>query len=178
MEVLGAGFGKNFDVEKVRYGKVLFAADADVDGLQINNLLFTAFNALFHDLVKEGRVYQTVPPLFEITVGTGAKAETIYITNEADLAPAVKKLDREKKTYKIERNKGLGEMEADSFYDTVLDPEKRTLRRITFDDLAKAEAALHLTMGDNSQERKDFMSDNFQTAIDSGLVEGFEEGTD
>jgi DNA gyrase subunit B len=137
------------------------------------------FNRLFPQLIEEGRVYQTVPPLFEVRVGPSSKnQEVIYVTDEADLARVLKKLEKDKKTFKIERNKGLGEMEPESFYATVLDPERRTLRRITIQDAAEAEAALILTMGDNSQERKDFMGDNFQVAIDSGLVEGFEEGVE
>lgn len=177
-KALGAGFGKDFDIEKIRYGKVLFAADADVDGLQINNLLFTVFNRLFKPMLLEGRIYQTVPPLFEVKVGSGKNQEVHYIANEAELNSIVKKLERANKKYTIERNKGLGEMSPEAFYETVLNPEKRTLRRITIEDVEKAEAALHLTMGDNSQERKDFMGDNFQVAIDSGLVEGFESGNE
>ena len=176
-KALGAGFGKNFDIDKIRYGKVIFAADADVDGLEINNLLFTVFNRLFHQMLVEGRVYQAVPPLFEVRVGTGKSQETIYVANESDLAVTLKKLDRAGKSYKIDRNKGLGEMEPESFYDTVLDPEKRTLRRITIEDAEKAEQALELIMGGDAQGRRDFMGENFQVAIDSGLVEGFEGGS-
>lgn len=168
---LGAGFGKDFDIEKIRYGKVLFAADADFDGFQINNLLFTVFNSLFKDMILEGRVYQTVPPLFEIKVGSGRKTEILYAIDDAELNSLLKKLEKSGKKYTVERSKGLGAMSAQSFHDTVLDPEKRTLRRITIEDAERAEAMLMLTMGDNSQERKDFMSDNFQVAIDSGLVE-------
>lgn len=177
-KALGAGFGKDFDIDKIRYGKVLFAADADFDGLSINNLLYTVFNTLFKDMILEGRVYQTVPPLFEIKVGTGKNAEILYAIDDAELNSLVKKLEKDKKKYSVERSKGLGAMSAKSFHDTVLDPEKRTLRRITIQDAEKAEEILHLTMGENSQERKDFMSDNFQVAIDSGLVEGYEEGSE
>lgn len=177
-KAIGAGFGKDFDIDKIRYGKVLFAADADVDGLQINNLLFTVFNRLFRPMIEEGRVYQTVPPLYEVHVGSGKSAEVIYVADDVELNHLVKKLEKANKTYKLDRNKGLGQMSAESFYDTVLDPEKRTLRRITIQDAEEAEAALLLTMGANSQERKVFMGDNFQVAIDSGLVEGFEEGVE
>lgn len=177
-KVLGAGFGKDFDIDKIRYGKVLFAADADHDGLHICNLLFTVFHRLFLPMIEEGRVYQTVPPLYEITVGTGKNKNVIYIVDDAELNQATKKLDKEGKKYTIDRNKGLGQMEADSFFDTVLDPEKRTLRRVTIEDVAKAQEALHLTMGENSQDRRDFIGENFQVAIDSGLVSGFEEGID
>lgn len=175
-KALGAGFGKDFDIERIRYGKVLFAADADVDGLHINNLLYTLFYRVFPAMVEEGRVYQTIPPLFEVTV-KGTK-EPIYVANEAELNTLERRLTNDGKTYKVERNKGLGQMSPESFSDTVLDPEKRTLRRITIEDAQAAEAALMLTMGANSQERKDLMSDNFQVAIDTGLVEGFEGGID
>ena len=173
---IGAGFGDNFDIDKIRYGKVLFAADADADGLEINNLLFTLFHRLFKPMVLEGRVYQTMPPLFEIHVGRGKNPRIVYAVNEAELAQEVKKLDAEGVKYEVKRNKGLASMTAEAFSETVLDPETRNLRRITIEDVEKAEAALLLTMGENSEERKDFMTDNFQTAIDSGLVEGFEEG--
>lgn len=177
-KVLGAGFGKDFDIDKIRYGKVLFAADADHDGLHICNLLFTVFHRLFLPMIEEGRVYQTVPPLYEITVGTGKNKNVIYIVDDAELNQVTKKLDKDGKKYTIDRNKGLGQMEADSFFDTVLDPEKRTLKRVTIEDVAKAQEALHLTMGENSQDRRDFIGENFQVAIDSGLVSGFEEGID
>lgn len=175
---LGAGFGKEFDIERIRYGKVLFAADADPDGLQINNLLYTVFNRMFKQMIIEGRVYQTVPPLFEVTHGTGKNQKVEYVANESDLNQVVKKLEKTGKKYKISRNKGLGEMTPEAFSETVLDPETRMLRRITLEDVAAAEEALMLTMGDNSQDRRDFIGDNFQTAIDSGLVEGFESGNE
>lgn len=177
-QAIGAGFGQNFDIDKIRYGKILFAADADVDGLEINNLLFTVFNRLFREMVEEGRVYQTVPPLFEVSVKNARGTDVIYVSNETELKQVLLKLDKQKKTYKIERNKGLGEMDPQSFFDTVLNPEKRTLKRITIGDLEKAEEALNLTMGDDPQERKDFMGENFQVAIDSGLVDGYEEGNE
>lgn len=177
-KALGAGFGKDFDIDKVRYGKVLFAADADVDGLQICNLLYTVFYRSFREMITEGRVYQTVPPLFEIKIGTGKNQTVEYAINETELNQLVKKLEKDKKKFVIDRNKGLGEMEPQAFYDTALDPERRTLRQITLEDVESAEKALALTMGENSQDRKDFMSDNFQVAIDSGLVIGFEEGNE
>ena len=177
-KAIGAGMGEHFDADKARYGKILFAADADVDGSQINNLLYTVFYRLFRPLIEEGRVYQTIPPLFEVTVGSGKTQELHYIKDESELNSLVKKLEKTNKKYKVERCKGLGEMDPESFYTTVLDPENRTLRRITLDDVEKAEYALDLTMGENSQERRDFMGENFQVAIDSGLVEGFEEGNE
>lgn len=172
-KVLGAGFGKSFDIDKIRYGKILITTDADTDGSQICNLLYTVFHRLFPQIIEEGRLYQTVPPLFEVTVGTGKNQQTIYAANDSELRKVVNKLNKSGKTYKVERSKGLGEMTAESFHETVLDPENRVLHRITMNDVEAAEHALLLTMGDNSEERRTFMDDNFQVAIDSGLVEGF-----
>lgn len=177
-KAIGAGFGKDFDIERIRYGKVLIATDADFDGAHISILLYTVFNRMFKDMILEGRVYQTVPPLFEITHGTGRNKKVEYVSNEAELNEIVRKLEKAGKKYELSRNKGLGEMEPEAFSTTVLDPETRSLRKITLEDVAAAEEALILTMGDSSQERKDFIGDNFQTAIDSGIVEGFESGSE
>lgn len=173
-KALGAGFGDDFDIDKIRYSKVLLSSDADIDGLNISNLLYTVFNRMFKPMLEEGRVYQTVPPLFEVTVGSGKRAKTHYVENEYELNKLLARLNKAETSYKIARNKGLGEMTPQSFSDTVLNPETRILRRITVEDAEKAEAALILTMGPSTQERKDFMEDNFQVAIDTGLVEGFE----
>lgn len=177
-KAIGAGFGKNFDIEKIRYGKVLFAADADVDGLHINSLLYTVFDRVFKPMVEDGRVYQTMPPLFEVTVGSGRNRVTQYAQDDAELDSITKKLEKAGKKYNVMRNKGLGSMDPESFSETVLDPETRSLRRITFEEGDGTQSALELTMGRNAGPRKEFMAENFQSAIDSGLVEGFEEGTD
>jgi DNA gyrase subunit B len=172
-KALGAGMGDTFDSDKLRYGRVIFAADADVDGLQIDNLLYTVFNRLFHDMIVEGRVFQAVSPLYEIRSGSGKNQSTFYAIDGDERDKITKRLDAQKKTYKVDRDKGLGEMEPDDFWNAVLDPEQRTLKRITLDDVAQAEEALTLTMDDSSDEKKDFMGDNFQVAIDTGLIEGF-----
>ena len=172
-KALGAGMGENFDSERCRYGRIIFAADADVDGLQIDNLLYTVFNRLFHSLIEEGRVFQAVPPLYEIRVGSGKNQETLYAIDGAARDKIMKRLDAGGRKYSVSRDKGLGEMEIDDFYNTVLDPEKRTLRRITLEDADAAAAALDLTMNDSSPEKKEFMSDHYEDAINTGLIEGF-----
>lgn len=166
---LGAGFGKDFDPDQCRYGRVLFAADADPDGLQIDNLLFTVFNRCFHPLVEQGRVYQTVPPLFEVTP-KGKNQQTLYCVDEQELDRTIAELDKRGVQYRIERNKGLGEMDVDSFYDTVLDPSKRTLRRVTVGEAERAEKALMLTMGANSDARRRFMADNYESVLSDGML--------
>lgn len=176
-KAMGAGIGKDFDPDKARYGRVLFAADADSDGGHICILLYSVFYRLFRPMIEEGRVYQTVPPLFEVTIGSGASQRFEYVTNDQELNALLKKLNKSNEKYKVERNKGLGQMDAKSFYDTVLDPQKRILHRITIDDVQRAEEALELTLGKKSNSanlRKDFMNDNFSVAIESGLVTGFE----
>ena len=172
-KALGAGMGDAFDIEKCRYGRVIFAADADVDGLHINNLLYTIFNRLFRPLIKAGRVYQAVPPLFEIRVGSGKSQRTLYAIDEDAKESITKRLDAQGKRYKVDRDKGLGEMEPDDFYNTVLDPEHRVLRRIVVTNEDAEKDALDLTMNDSSPEKKKFMGDNFSVAVAGGLVEGY-----
>lgn len=178
-KAIGAGFGKNFDIEKIRYGRVLFAADADDDGLHINNLLYTVFNRMFRPMIEEGRVYQTMPPLFEITVGSGKNKKVEYALDDTELESITKRLSKAGKKYSVMRNKGLGAMTPEAFSETVLDPETRSLRRIVIEDTEKTDDALNITMGKKyADDRKQFMNDNFQVAIDSGLVEGYEGGLD
>lgn len=173
-KALGAGFGKDFDIDKIRYGKVLITADADIDGLQISNLLFTVFYRMFKPMIEEGRLYQTVPPLFEVTTGTGKNKKVHYLESDHALAKLLQKLDKKNEKYSITRNKGLGEQTPQSFSDTVLNPETRTLKRVTLAEAKEAEDSLLLTMGKSTPERKSFMEENYQIAIDTGLVEGLE----
>lgn len=171
---LGAGLGENFDIDKCRYGRVIFAADADVDGLQINNLLYTVFNKMFRPLIDAGRVYQAVSPLFEIRVGSGKNQTTEYAINEEARDNITRELDKKGRAYKVERDKGLGEMDAADFSYAVLDPEHRYLKKVVIEDEAAMENALNLTMGDSNQDKKDFISDNFNVAVSTGLIEGYE----
>lgn len=169
-KALGAGFGKEFDTSQLRYSRVLFTADADTDGLQINNLLYTVFYQCFRPMIEEGRVYQTVPPLFEVTLKNN---DVVYCANDLQLQKTKDDLAQKNiPIVKIERLKGLGEMEAGTFAKTVLDPRYRTLRRVMLKDVDKARQALELTMGTgNTEERKKFMTDNYHVALESGFVE-------
>ena len=171
---LGAGLGENFDIEKCRYGRVIFAADADVDGLQINNLLYTVFNRMFRPLIDAGWVFQAVSPLFEIRVGSGKNQTTEYAINEEERDRIVARLKKSRKTYDVQRDKGLGEMDAEDFSHAVLDPDYRYLKKVVIDDEDSMKAALDLTMGESSQEKKDFISNNFDVAVSTGLIEGYE----
>lgn len=168
-KALGTGLGKDFDVEKIRYGKVLICADSDVDGLHICNLIYTIFNRCFRPIIEEGRLYQTVPPLYEITPKKRG-AKTLYAEDGAELKSVTDKLDSEGTEYRVEYNKGLGEMNPEAFFETVLDPTNRTLRRITLDDVEAAEEMLSLTMGKNSPEKKDLIGGNYHIAVESGFI--------
>ena len=161
IQVIGAGSGRSFDLPSARYGKVVLMTDADVDGAHIRTLLLTLFFRYMRPLVDEGRVYAAVPPLHRVEVigGGGRKSEYIYTYSEAELATTLKKLERSGRRYKdeIQRYKGLGEMDADQLAETTMDPRHRTLRRVTADHAAGAEAVFELLMGSDVGPRRDFI---------------------
>ncbi|WP_024288071.1 type IIA DNA topoisomerase subunit B [Cellulomonas sp. KRMCY2] len=161
IQVIGAGSGRSFDLSAARYGKVVLMTDADVDGAHIRTLLLTLFFRYMRPLVDQGRVYAAVPPLHRIEVigGGGRKNEYVYTYSEAELAATLKKLERAGRRYKdeIQRYKGLGEMDADQLAETTMDPRHRTLRRVTADHAAGAEAVFELLMGSEVGPRRDFI---------------------
>ncbi len=161
IQVIGAGSGRSFDLDAARYGKIVLMTDADVDGAHIRTLLLTLFFRYMRPLVDEGRVFAAVPPLHRIEVigGGSRKNEYIYTYSEAELATTLKKLERAGRRYKedIQRYKGLGEMDADQLAETTMDPRHRTLRRVTAQDAAGAEAVFELLMGSDVGPRRDFI---------------------
>lgn len=161
IQVLGAGSGRSFDLEAARYGKVVLMTDADVDGAHIRTLLLTLFFRYMRPLVYAGRVYAAVPPLHRVEVigGGSRKNEYLYAYSEAELAATLKRLDKAGRRYKddIQRYKGLGEMDADQLAETTMDPRHRTLRRVTAQDAAAAEAVFELLMGSEVGPRRDFI---------------------
>ena len=161
IQVLGAGSGRTFDLEAARYGKVILMTDADVDGAHIRTLLLTLFFRYMRPLVDEGRVYAAVPPLHRIEVAGSARRqrEYIYTYSEQQLHDTLRELKRAGRSYKedIQRYKGLGEMDADQLAETTMDPTKRTLRRVTARDAAKAEEIFELLMGNDVGPRRDFI---------------------
>ena len=162
IQVLGAGSGRSFDLDAVRYGKVIIMTDADVDGAHIRTLLLTLFFRYMRPLVHAGRVYAAMPPLHRIEV-TGGRGRTgkdyIYTYTEAELRKTVAGLAKKGRTVKqpMQRYKGLGEMDADQLSETTMDPRYRTLRRITLDDAARADGVFDLLMGSSVAPRKDFI---------------------
>lgn len=164
IQVIGAGSGRSFDLDAVRYDKIIMMTDADVDGAHIRTLLLTLFFRYMRPLVEAGRVYAAVPPLHRIEVARARKKEYIYTYSEAQLHEKIRALKKARKTYKepIQRYKGLGEMDADQLAETTMDPTHRTLRRITVADAEaslKAEETFELLMGSLVPPRRDFIVD-------------------
>jgi DNA gyrase subunit B len=161
IQVLGAGSGRTFDIGAARYGRVILMADADVDGAHIRCLLLTLFYRYMRPMVEEGKVFAAVPPLHRLEViNAGAKKnEIIYTYTEAQLRKTLADLQRKGKRYKepIQRYKGLGEMDADQLAETTMDPRHRMLRRVTLGDIAAAEEAFDLLMGNEVAPRRDFI---------------------
>ncbi|WP_166984671.1 DNA gyrase/topoisomerase IV subunit B [Canibacter zhoujuaniae] len=174
IQVVGGGSGRSFDLEQVRYGKVVLMTDADVDGAHIRTLLLTLFFRYMRPMIEEGRVYAAVSPLHRVVViNNGAKKnETIYTYSEAELTALLKKLKRANKRYKepIQRYKGLGEMDAKQLEETTMDRGARLLRRITVTDAEAAERVFSLLMGTDVAPRKEFIVAG-SAAIDADSID-------
>ena len=151
---IGAGVGEEFEVAKVRYHKVIILADADVDGSHIRTLLLTLFFRQMKPLVEEGHVYCAQPPLFSTVVGK----EKIYLKDE----PARQRFLAEHPNHKTEfsRLKGLGEMDWEELGNTTMDRAHRTLLRVDIEQAAIADEACSILMGDDVEQRKQFIIDN------------------
>jgi len=161
IQVVGAGSGRSFDLDAVRYGKIIFLADADVDGAHIRCLLLTLLHRYMRPLVEAGRVFAGMPPLHRIeVVHQGSKPnEFIYTFTDAEMRRTVADLTRRGKKIRepIQRYKGLGEMDADQLAETTMDPRTRTLRRISLGDIEDAERIFELLMGNDVAPRKEFL---------------------
>jgi DNA gyrase subunit B len=159
-QVIGAGTGRTFDLDQVRYGKIIFMADADVDGSHIRCLLLTLVHRYMRPLLEAGRVFAAVPPLHRVEV-VGRK-EPIYTYSEPQMRRTVADLERKGKRVKdpIQRYKGLGEMDADQLAETTMDPGRRVLRRLTVSDVTAAESTFELLMGNDVAPRKQFIVDS------------------
>jgi len=159
IQVIGAGSGRSFDLSEVRYEKIILMSDADVDGAHIRTLLLTLFFRYMRPLVEAGRVFAAVPPLHRVMVQSGRTKEAIYTYSQAELDALLEDLERSGKSYQqpIQRYKGLGEMDADQLADTTMNPEHRTLRRITAIDAAVSEKTFELLMGNEVAPRRDFI---------------------
>ena len=160
---LGAGIGDEFNLDKLRYHKVIIMADADVDGAHIRTLLLTFFFRYMRPLIEEGYVYSAVPPLYKLT--RGKTSRVAYSDEERDRISAEMRGGNPNVTINISRFKGLGEMDAHELWETTMDPTTRTLRRITLDDAVKADATFTVLMGEKVEPRKEFIERKAQYAV-------------
>ena len=160
---LGAGIGEEFDINKLRYHKVIIMADADVDGAHIRTLLLTFFFRYMRPLIEEGYVYSAVPPLYKLT--RGKTSRVAYSDEERDRISAEMRGGNPNVVINISRFKGLGEMDAHELWETTMDPTTRTLRRITLDDAVKADATFTVLMGEKVEPRKEFIERKAQYAV-------------
>ena len=160
---LGAGIGDEFDLAKLRYHKVIIMADADVDGSHIRTLLLTFFFRFMRPLIEHGYVYSAVPPLYKLT--RGKTTRIAFDDPEREKIAAELRGDNPNTKVVISRFKGLGEMDYHELWETTMDPEKRTLRRITLDDAVKADETFTILMGEKVEPRKEFIERNAKMAV-------------
>ena len=160
---LGAGIGDEFDLNKLRYHKVIIMADADVDGSHIRTLLLTFFFRFMRPLIEEGYVYAAVPPLYKLT--RGKTVRVAFDDIEREQIAAEMRGDNPNAKVDISRFKGLGEMDAHELWETTMDPEKRTLKRIELDDAVRADATFNVLMGEKVEPRKEFIERNAKYAV-------------
>jgi len=157
IHTIGAGVGGDFDLSDVAYDKIVIMTDADTDGAHIQVLLLTFFYRYMKPLVKAGKVFIALPPLYKISKGRGKNEKIKYAWEEDELEAAIKEF---KSGYDVQRYKGLGEMNADQLWETTMDPETRTLIRITIDDIARAERRVTTLMGDKVAPRRKWIEKN------------------
>ena len=160
---LGAGIGDELDLNRLRYHKIIIMADADVDGAHIRTLLLTFFFRFMRPLIEEGYVYSAVPPLYKLT--RGKQQRVAYTDEERDAISAEMRSGNPNVKIDISRFKGLGEMNPHELWETTMDPEKRTLRRITLDDAVKADETFTVLMGEKVEPRKEFIEKNAKYAV-------------
>ena len=152
IHTIGAGYGPNFNIEDICYGKVIIMTDADDDGAHIQCLLLTFFYRYMKPLIENGNLYIAMPPLYKVTIGN--KEHYIW-TNEE-----LKDLTKGKSNYKIQRYKGLGEMNASQLWETTMDPDKRSMVKVNITDAALAEKRVSVLMGDAVEPRKNWINEN------------------
>ncbi|NCB62156.1 MAG: DNA topoisomerase IV subunit B, partial [Clostridia bacterium] len=160
---LGAGIGDEFDPAKLRYHKVVIMADADVDGSHIRTLLLTFFFRFMRPLIEHGYVYSAVPPLYKLS--RGKTSRVAFSDEERDQISAEMRGDNPNVKIDISRYKGLGEMNPHELWETTMDPEKRTLRRIELDDAVRADETFTILMGEKVEPRKEFIEVNAKYAV-------------
>ena len=160
---LGAGIGDEFNLEKLRYHKIIIMADADVDGSHIRTLLLTFFFRFMRPLIEQGYVYSAVPPLYKLS--RGKQSRVAYSDDERDAISAEMRGGNPNIKVDISRYKGLGEMNPHELWETTMNPETRTLRRIQLDDAVAADAIFTVLMGEQVEPRKEFIEQNAKYVV-------------
>lgn len=150
----GTGIGSEFDIEKLRYGKIIIMTDADVDGAHIRTLLLTFFYRYMRELIENGNIYIAQPPLYKVSKG---RAE-YYVYSDEELEDLLEEIGRS--NYSIQRYKGLGEMNPEQLWETTMDPEKRVLLRVSIEDALAADEIFTTLMGDRVKPRREFIRKN------------------
>ena len=157
IQALGAGIGEDFNSENLRYGKIIIMADADVDGAHIRTLLLTFFFRYMRPLIEEGHVYIAQPPLYKVFKGKNKDIVEKFVFDEAARDEALAEFG---KGAKVQRYKGLGEMDPEELKETTMDPEKRTILRVDLEDAIEADKIFSLLMGEKVEPRRDFIEAN------------------
>ena len=160
---LGAGIGEEFNIDKLRYHKIIIMSDADVDGAHIRTLLLTFFFRFMRPLIERGYVYAAVPPLFKLV--RGKTVRVAFSEEERDRISAELREGNPNAKVDISRFKGLGEMDYEELWETTMDPERRTLKRITMEDAVKADAIFNLLMGEKVEPRREYIERNAFKAV-------------
>ena len=153
----GTGIHEDFDIEKLRYDKIIIMTDADVDGAHIATLMLTFLYRFMPELIKTGHVYLAQPPLYKVE----KNKKVWYAYSDAELEQIMQEIGRDQNN-KVQRYKGLGEMDADQLWETTMDPEKRVLKRVSIDEDSASEVDLTFTtlMGDKVEPRREFIEEN------------------
>ncbi|HEM2541495.1 TPA: DNA topoisomerase IV subunit B [Streptococcus suis] len=164
---IGAGVGSDFTLEDVNYDKIIIMTDADTDGAHIQTLLLTFFYRYMRPLVEAGRVYIALPPLYKMSKGKGKTEKIAYAWSDGELEELRKDFG---KGFILQRYKGLGEMNADQLWETTMNPETRTLIRVTIEDLARAERRVSVLMGDKVEPRRKWIEDNVKFTLEEATA--------
>ncbi len=157
IKALGCGIGEDFDIEKLRYHRIIIMTDADVDGSHIRTLLLTFFYRQMYEIVDRGHIYIALPPLYKITKGK----DHVYASNEDEKEDAIKKLSKSgTRGLEVQRYKGLGEMNPEQLWTTTMDPENRRMMRVDIEDVQDANESFEVLMGDDVEPRREFIDKN------------------
>ena len=157
---MGTGIAEDFDITKLRYGRVITMADADVDGLHIRTLMLTFFFRFMRPLLENGHVYIAQPPLFKVARGKQVR----YAFSDEERDRYIEELGGEGGKTDVQRYKGLGEMDPIQLWETTMNPETRTMLRVSVEDAAKADEIMTILMGDKVEPRREFIETNAKLA--------------